>query len=87
MGNVTVPKSVVAFGTSPAVYVDKQLAAEQGFSQDAENYYVWCTLPFSREVSIVFSGAESAISEFALGAILLVGVAVCVAVVFKLKKR
>jgi hypothetical protein len=55
-GNVTIPKSAIAYGTTPTVYIDNQSALSQGYTQDANNYYVWYTTHFSRpEVSIVFT--------------------------------
>ena len=60
LGNVTIPKSAVDFGTSPTIYIDGAKAAEQGYSQDDSNYYVWFTTHFSsHDVSIVFSSPVS----------------------------
>lgn len=55
-GNVTIPKSSVAYGTTPKIYVDGQLGSNQGYTQDANNYYVWYTTSFStHEISIRFT--------------------------------
>jgi hypothetical protein len=55
-GNITVPKSVVPYGTTPTVDINNQKAQNQGYTQDADNYYVWYTTHFSRHyVSLVFS--------------------------------
>jgi hypothetical protein len=63
-GNVTIPKSVVPYGTTPTIYIDNQPAQSQGYNQDSTNYYVWYTTHFStHEVSIVFT-ASSSIPEF-----------------------
>lgn len=55
-GNVTIPKSAVPYGSTPTVYIDNQPAQSQGYTQDANNYYVWYTTQFStHNVSIVFT--------------------------------
>ena len=45
--NMTLPKTALAYGTSPLVYIDGTLAANQGYTQDASNFYVWFTTHFS----------------------------------------
>jgi hypothetical protein len=53
--NMTIPKSAVANGTVPAIYVDGQPASNQSYAQDSSNYYVWYATEFSiHQVSIVF---------------------------------
>jgi hypothetical protein len=60
LGNVTIQKSDVPYGTTPVIYIDNQEAQNQGSTQDANNYYVWYTTQFStHQVSIVFSGSSS----------------------------
>ncbi len=57
-GNITIPKSQVPTGTMPTILIDGLLVDSQGFTQDAENYYVWYTTHFStHDVSIVFKAA------------------------------
>jgi YVTN family beta-propeller protein len=57
--NITIPISVVAYGT-PTIYIDGQPAQSQGYTQDANNYYVWYTTSFStHQISIVFTTASS----------------------------
>jgi cell division septation protein DedD len=41
LGNMTIPKTAISYGTSPVVYIDGQQAADQGYTQDANNFYVW----------------------------------------------
>ncbi len=54
-GNITIPKSVVLYGSTPTIYIDNQTAHDQGYTQDANNYYVWYTTHFSpHQISIVF---------------------------------
>ncbi len=88
-GNVTIPKSSVPYGTTSTIYIDGQPAQDQGYTQDANNYYVWYTIHFStHEVSIVFTAASS--SSLPQGAIYGIAVAIAivaiVAVVFVLRK-
>jgi outer membrane protein assembly factor BamB len=73
--NITIPKSAVpqgTYGTSVEVLIDNKTAPEQGYTQDANNYYVWYTTQFGTQetalagygfgfsiVSIVFTKASS----------------------------
>ncbi len=55
-GNMTIPVSAVPFGVTPTIYIDNQLAQNQGYTKDANNYYVWFTTHFSKhEISIIFN--------------------------------
>jgi outer membrane protein assembly factor BamB len=57
--NLTIPKNAVPFGVAPTIYIDRQKAENQGYSQDTDNYYVWFTTHFStHQVSIVFAGTS-----------------------------
>jgi outer membrane protein assembly factor BamB/predicted secreted protein len=59
-GNVTIPKSAIAAGTTPKIYIDGQPASNQGYTQDTSNYYAWYTTHFStHQVSIVFTVSSS----------------------------
>ncbi len=54
--NITIPKSAMPNESSPTVYIDGQPAQNQGYAQDANNYYVWYTTHFStHQVTIVFT--------------------------------
>ena len=58
--NITIPKSEIHNPTTPTVFIDGQLASNQGFTQDANNYYVWYTTHFStHQISIVFAPTSS----------------------------
>ena len=62
--NITIPISAVPYGTTPTIYVDGQPAQEQGYTQDANNYYVWYTTHFStHEISITFNTISSSSSS------------------------
>ncbi|MCW4001478.1 MAG: PQQ-binding-like beta-propeller repeat protein [Candidatus Bathyarchaeota archaeon] len=54
--NITIPKNAASYGNSLAVFIDGQPAEQQGYAQDAVNYYVWYTTHFSsHQLSIIFS--------------------------------
>ena len=75
IGNFSIPKSSVNFGTAPKVYVDNAQAADQGYTQDESNYYVWFTTHFSsHKVGIVFSAPISKVEVLSKNTIYLVAV-------------
>jgi hypothetical protein len=56
--NFTVPKTVILHGNKPRVYFSNKPAEEQGYAEDAYNYFVWCTTQvrdYYGELTIVFS--------------------------------
>ena len=62
--NITVPKSLVLPETTPLVFIDELPAQNQGYTQDALNYYVWYTTHFSiHRLSIVFTAVSSSLSS------------------------
>jgi len=97
--NITIPKNVVEPDTAPTVYINQQKAAEQGYNQDQDNYYVWYTPQNGQnQVTIAFTmpkteGASerwfgSDVWVYALVGIALVIVAVGVAAVaFRVIRR
>jgi outer membrane biosynthesis protein TonB len=55
-GNMTINKNSVPPGATPLIYIDSQIAQNQGYTQDANHYYVWWINHFStNNLSIVFS--------------------------------
>lgn len=59
--NMTIPKTAIAYGTTPTVYIDGQQAQNQGYAQDTNNFYVWYTTHFStHQVTILFTVSQSA---------------------------
>lgn len=93
-GNMTVSKSLIADNFVPAVYIDSQKVSDQGFAQDAENYYVWFSTHFStHEVLIDFNLQQQSSSSGSSGIFLALGVGVFVVVVliivclFVIKRR
>jgi hypothetical protein len=52
---MTIPKTAIN-GKTPVVFIDDQQAANQGFTQDSENFYVWYTTQFStHQIKIDFA--------------------------------
>ena len=47
LGNMTIPKTAVPYGTIIVVYIDDLQATNQGYAQDSDNFYVWYTTEFS----------------------------------------
>jgi hypothetical protein len=45
--NVTIAKNRLPQATTPIIYVDNEIVPEQGYTQDAYNYYVWYVTHFS----------------------------------------
>jgi hypothetical protein len=57
--NITIPRILVALEATPIIFIDGQQAQNQGYSQDAYNYYVWYTTHFSvHEISIIFTSTQ-----------------------------
>jgi len=57
--NITIPKSAIAYGTTPQIYINNKPAQNQSYTQDTNNYYVWYTIHFStQQISIVFTTAS-----------------------------
>ncbi len=53
---VVIPKNAVLYGVIPTIYIDNQLAQDQGYTSDFSNYCVWYTTHFSiHNISIVFA--------------------------------
>lgn len=60
LSNITIPISVVPYGTTLKIYIDGQSALNQGYTQDSNNYYIWYTTHFStHEISIRFTKLSS----------------------------
>jgi hypothetical protein len=91
-GNVTIPKSALPFGTTPTIYIDGQAAQNQGYTQDANNYYVWYTTHFStHQVSIVFTTSSSSSlpleAIYGVAATVVIGAIVAVVLVLRKSKK
>ena len=88
-GNITIPKSAVPYGTTPTVYIDGQKAANQTYTQDGNNYYVWYETHFStHKVAIEFAGkAVQPTSLYLVLAVVVVVIAIILATVAIAVKR
>jgi nitrous oxidase accessory protein len=54
--NLTIPKSTVNFAIAPTILIDGQPAANQGYTEDDQNFYVWFTTTFStHQIDIEFN--------------------------------
>jgi hypothetical protein len=74
--NMTIPISVVSNGKSPVVFIDGAKALNQGYNQDADNFYVWFTTTFSiHHVTTQFT-LPSISSSLSIGPLLAVGITV-----------
>jgi hypothetical protein len=63
-GSLPIPKSAVVAEAKPILYVDGQQCQEQGYTQDNDNYYVWCATHFStRELAVTFTSPAKNGSE------------------------
>jgi methylaspartate ammonia-lyase len=73
---MTIPKTAISYGTSPVVYIDGQQALNQGYTQDANNFYVWyTTISSTHQVKIQFAASSTSLVS-SLGPVLAVGIAV-----------
>jgi hypothetical protein len=81
LGNMTIPKNAISYGISPVVYIDGQKALNQGYTQDANNFYVWYSTNF--DANLVAGGSQVTV-QFLLpstslatssGSVLAVGIA------------
>ncbi len=58
-GNMTIPKAAIPYGTTPIVYIDGQEVLNQGYTQDADNFYVWYSTHFStHQVTMEFTAIK-----------------------------
>jgi hypothetical protein len=74
--NMTIPKTVILYGTIPVIFIDGQQVASQDYTQDSNNFYVWYTTHFStHQITIQFI-MPSTSQASSLGALLAVGITV-----------
>jgi hypothetical protein len=80
--NMTIPKTAISYGNSPVVYTDGQRATNQGYTQDANNFYVWYTTRFDTNL---VNGVSQMTVQFlvpstsparSIGPVLAIGIAV-----------
>jgi hypothetical protein len=81
-GNITIPKSSVAYGTTPVLYIDGAVTADSGFSEDSANFYVWYTVHFStHDLTIVFNAPPQPTAQPGLPQTTIIAAAAIVAVI------
>ncbi len=60
--NMTIAKSRIPQATTPAIYVDGKIVPEQGYNQDANNYYVWYVVHFSTHRVVIKFNDEATVA-------------------------
>jgi hypothetical protein len=79
---MTIPKSDISYGVSPVVYINGQKTSDQGYTQDANNFYVWFITSFDTNLENVVSQVTvqfllpSTTSATSLGSVLAIGITV-----------
>jgi hypothetical protein len=74
--NMTIPKNAILNGVSPVIFIDGKQASNQGYAQDANNFYIWYTTQFSiHQVKIQFV-VSSMLQASPFGSVLAVGITV-----------
>jgi hypothetical protein len=90
-GNITIPKSAISYGDTPTIYLDDKPAQDQGYAQDAENYYVWLTDHLSEyyfgTLKIVFTSSSSPPDALIIGVAAAILVIVALAIVIWRRKK
>jgi hypothetical protein len=74
--NMTIPKTALSYAKIPVVSIDEQQALNQGFTQDANNFYVWYTTQFSTHKVVIQFTELSKSSSNSFGSVLAVGIIV-----------
>ena len=70
---ITVPKTIVPCFSTPTIYVNNQVALDQGFRQDSNNYYFWYkTISSNYELSIELPTNPT--NQFPISVILVVAI-------------
>ncbi len=68
--NITIPKNLISYGTTPTVFIENQQATNQGSTQDTENFYVWYTTQFStHQINIQFTKSLTTQTTFPITAL------------------
>jgi hypothetical protein len=69
-------KTAIHYGTSLVILIDDQQALNQGYTQDANNFYVWYTTHFSTHQVKVNFAVPSTSQVISFGSLLAVGITV-----------
>ena len=82
--NITIQKTAVPYGTTPKVYINNQLAANQGYKETAGQYYVWYTTSYhTYGLTVIFTPTpqSNGLPWWLFVAITII-VALCIAAIF-----
>lgn len=60
--NITIAKNRIPQTTTPVIYVDNTIVPEQGYTQDANNYYVWYIVHFSTHYILINFSRDATVS-------------------------
>jgi outer membrane protein assembly factor BamB len=93
--NITIPKNAIIHGVTPTVYINDQKTNTQGYSQDADKYYVWYTTQFGKqEISIIFTDTsdgqnlpQTILQPILIAVIAIVAIGICIGVYQRSRKR
>jgi hypothetical protein len=88
-GIITIPKSAVAYGTTPTVRIDGAKIQTQFYTVDTDNYYVWYNTNFSTH-TITIEFADTTVTESSLSTAIIIASAAIVLIILligALKKR
>jgi hypothetical protein len=89
--NITIPRNAIPHGITPKVFFANQPAEDQGYAQDVDNYYVWCTTHFESffygESNIVFSSPGSISTAITIALIIIVVIIVSAIFAWALVRR
>jgi uncharacterized repeat protein (TIGR02543 family) len=85
--NVSIPKTAIPYGVAPTIYVNNEIAQNQGYTHDSNNYYVWFSTSYSTyELSIAFE-TKSVPPSFPIWDTMVVMIAVLVSILALFFKR
>jgi hypothetical protein len=88
--NLTIPRSAITYGAAPKVFFDNQLAEDQGYTEDADNYYVWCTTHFNSYffgTSTILFASSSSNTFVVIVVIAAIGAIAALLLYYKKRKR
>jgi hypothetical protein len=93
ISNITIPKAALFYQTAPVIYIDSDITQNQGYTEDASNFYVWYITHFSTHaVAIIFprngelSDSSSSIT-YGIVACIIVAFIVSLALIFMKRTR
>ena len=79
--NIIIPKEAIAYGATPAIYVNDQVAENQGYRQDANNYYLWYNTSYNTyQLSVVFT-TNSVPEHWAALVVVIISIVLVVAII------